>query len=371
MRRRDFLPLLAAGLAPATSSAVTPDGKPGLIFAGALQDKVLVIDEEQEKVVDRIKVQTGIPRRMFLSYDRTKIFIGTPLRTGIEVLDVRTRKITSHFVLNEPTRRVSMGGAAPDPKDQVLYTNVQVAIKHPDRFEIEKRKFAVVDLAQQKITRSVEVPMIDGRSAGGGGFRVSPDGKLLYVFGEHVWIFDTTDFKLVETIELSKPLYPGMASFFFGPRDDPSEKPGTVTGVFNSTDPVVRRSVFGLARFDLNNKNFDFTPLGPAANAGVMGLQLTPDKKTGYCVTFEGAVGNRRVEFWVFDMDSRKVLKRVEFEGPVNFGYTLSGNGKQIYVHGSAPAIQIYDAATLRLRKTIDLNEDLTTGLTILPRHAA
>jgi hypothetical protein len=88
-------------------------------------------------------------------------------------------------------------------------------------------------------------------------------------------------------------------------------------------------------------------------------------------VTFEGAVGNRRVEFWVFDMDSRKVLKRVEFEGPVNFGYTLSGNGKQIYVHGSAPAIQVYDAATLRLRKTIDLNEDLTTGLTILPRHAA
>jgi DNA-binding beta-propeller fold protein YncE len=368
--RRAFFPALTAPLLP-HARAVTPDGKPGVIHVGTIGGEILVIDEDKEQIVERIKAKTGIPRRLAPSFDRKKILIWTPLKNGIEILDLATRKISTSFVLDQNNRRVSVGGYAPDPQDKVLYASIQTAIKESDRFVIEKRKFAVIDLAQQKITKEVEIPMIDGRSAGMGGYRVSPDGKLLYVFGMHVWIFDTSDFKLVDTMELTKPQYPGVASFNFGLRDDPAEAPGTVTGVFNSTDPVVRRSVFGLARFDLNKKTFDFTPIGPAANAGVMGLQLTPDKKTGYCVTFEGQIGNRRCEFWVFEMATRKVLRRVEFDGPVNFGYTLSGTGKNLYIHGSYPVIEVWDAATLKLRNKIELNSDLCSQFIIVPKTVA
>jgi hypothetical protein len=366
--RRAFLPTLAAPILLPDARAVTPDGKPGTIYVGTIGGDVLLIDEDKEQVVDRIRAKTGIPRRLSPSFDRKKILVWTPLKNGIEILDLATRKINTSFVLDENNRRVGVGGFAPDPEDKVIYASIHAAVKESDRFVIEKRKFAVIDLAQQKITKAVEIPMIDGRSAGMGGYRVSPDGKLLYVFGMHVWIFDTSDFKLIDTMELTKPQYPGMASFNFGLRDDPTEAPGTVTGVFNSTDPVVRRSVFGLARFDLNRKIFDFTPIGPAANAGVMGLQLTPDKKTGYCVTFEGQVGNRRCEFWVFEMATRKVLSRVEFDGPVNFAYTLSGNGKNLYIHGSYPVIDVWDAATLKLRNKIELDSDLCSQFIIVPK---
>jgi DNA-binding beta-propeller fold protein YncE len=362
MNRRTFLSLLAAS---ATRAADPPED--AILFVGALQKQILVIDEAQGKVVDRIQTRTGVPRRMRLSYDRKKIYVWTPEKDGIEVVDMAARKVMASFVLNQANRRESFNGFAPDPQDHLLYGTCSTAIKQMDRFEIEKPKFAIVDLAQQKIIKTAEAPMVDGRPSVGGNYRVSPDGKFLYVFSENVRIYDTTDLKLLDTIELSKPLYPGMATIGFFFRDDPSESPGTVTGIFNSTDPVVRRSIFGIAKFDLNKRSFDFTPVGPSAS-GVGGLQLSPDKKTGYTMAYHGDVGNRRAEFWVFDMTTRKVVKRVEYEGPPQ-NFTLSGNGKQIYLTSSAPIIEVYDANTLQSKAAIEIGADMTSGPLVVPRH--
>ena len=356
--------ILAAGAARGA-------GPGPLLYAGALPAKILLIDEALEKIVDQVPLNTGVPQALRWSYDRKKIFAFTRRQSGIEVVDLASRKVTNHFVLNDGNRRVQLGNSTPDPEDRLLYATITVAVKHSDRFEIEKPRFAVIDLAQRKITRTADLPMIDGRPAGEGGLRVSPDGKFLYSFADNVRIFDTTDFKLVETIELSKPLYPGMERISMNPRDDPNEPPGTVTGIFQSTDPIVHRSIFGIARFDLTRRTFEFTPVGPVATAGMGDLRVAPDGKTGYAVAFQGAVGNRRCEFWVFDMPTRKVVRKVEFDGPVNFGYTLSGNGQQIYLHGTSPYLEIYDAATLRRRKIIELNEDLTGGILVAPRSAA
>lgn len=98
------------------------------------------------------------------------------------------------------------------------------------------------------------------------------------------------------------------------------------------------------------------------------GLQVTPDGKTGYAVAFQGEGGNRRTEWWVFDMPVRKVTRRLEFDGPINFGFRLTGNGKSIYVHGSAPVLEIWDAATLKPRKAIDVNADMTTPPLVVPK---
>jgi DNA-binding beta-propeller fold protein YncE len=362
MNRRTFVSAMAA----AAARAADP-GEDAILFIGALQNQILVIDETQNKVVDRIPMRTGVPRRMRLSYDRKKIYIWTPARDGIEVVDMASRKVTNSFLLNQGNRRESFNGFAPDPQDKLLYGSCTTAIKQIDRFQIEKPRFAIVDLAQQKIVKTVEAPMVDGRPSVGGNYRVSPDGKFLYVFSENVRIYDTADLKLLDTIELSKPLFPGMATIGFFFRDDPSESPGTVTGIFNSTDPVVRRSIFGIAKFDLNKRTFDFTPVGPSAS-GVGGLQLSPDKKIGYTIAYHGDIGNRRAEFWVFDMTTRKVTKRAEYDGPPQ-GFTLSGNGKRIYMHSSAPVIEVFDTDTLRPAGVIEIGADMTSGPLVVPKH--
>ncbi|MBI3666715.1 MAG: hypothetical protein HY236_10925 [Acidobacteria bacterium] len=366
-----LFPFLAL-LATVASAQSPPSQVPGaMLYIGTLSKNVLVLDEAQEKVVDKIPLH-GTPRGLSLSYDKKKIYVNT-WQDGIEVVDLASRKVVNHFVLDEANRKVRVKGFAPDPQDRVLYAVTAAVVKQVDRFEIEKPKFAVIDLAQQKMTKTVGYPKEEESPFGlFAGYRVSPDGKFLYVFRENVLIFDTADFKLVEKIDLSKPqpLYPGMATINLGGGDDPNEDPGILTQVFNASDPVVHNRIFGIAQVDLAKRTFDFTPVGPAAT-GMLELRLSPDRKIGYTVAFFGQHGTRRTELWVFDMAARKLVKRVEFPGRTRFNFAVSGNGRALYVYGAGPTVEIYDAATLQLQKVINLNADATTGMLVLRPRAS
>ncbi len=354
--------MAAAGFAGRARAA----GGRTMLYVGALPGKVLVLDEAEEKVVEQIPLQTGVPRGLTLSNDKKKIFVTSQTHSGIEVIDLATRRVVNHFQLDEGNRRVWFRGVAADPQDRLLYTILTTRVKQIDRFEIEKPQFAVIDLAQQKVVKTVDYPKEEATAFMGGGLRVSPDGKYLYQFRENVFIFDTSDFKLVEKIELSKPSYPGMENINLGFGDDPHDEPGMLTALFLSTDPIVHRRVFGIATFDLTKRTFEFTPVGPSTT-GMSGLRLTPDRKTGYTMAFYDSLGNRRAEFWVFDMTTRRLVKRVEYPGFPGFRFTLSGSGAAIYISGSAPLVEVYAAATLTLKKTLDVNADLTTGMLVVP----
>jgi hypothetical protein len=341
--------------------------QPGLLYVGAWQKQVLVIDEAQQKVVDKIPLTTGTPADLQISSDRKKLFVWTWDHDGIEVIDLVTRRVTNHFVLDQGNRRVLPLGLAADPQDRLLYTTTDVMVKQIDRFEREPTRFAVIDLAQQKITRSVDYPKEEENlSVLGAGHRVSPDGKYLYEFRDNVLIFDTSDFKLVDKIELANPRHPGMEMVRMQSTNYPVDDPGIMTAVFNASDPIVHRQVFGIARVDLNTRNFDFTPVGPAPKA-MMGLRVTPDGKTGYTIVQDdGPPGNRRSEFWVFDMSTRKLIKKAEFPGRSTFNFTISSGGKQIYIW-SGPSLEVYDASTLQLQKIIDVEADMTTDIVAVP----
>jgi hypothetical protein len=340
----------------------------GLLYIGSWPRQILVIDEAQQKVIDRIQLQTGTPRHLEISNDRTKLFVSSMDHDGIDVVDLATRKVISHFSLDEGNRKVRFRVFTPDPHDKLLYTIVDVAVKDIDRFDIQPAKFAVIDLAHEKITKTVDYPTKEGgRFARYAGLRVSPDGKHLYQFRENVLIFDTTDFKMEEKIELAKPQFPGMERVGVWANNDPADEPGVMQTVFNATDPVVHRPVFGIARVDLSRRNFDFTPIGPAT-VGMWGLRVTPDHKLGYTVAFlDSNPGNQRCEFWVFDMTARKLVKKVDFPARTRFDFSTSSTGKQIYIFTAGPTIEIYDADKLQLEKTINLEADVTTNLLVVP----
>ena len=240
--------------------------------------------------------------------------------------------------------------------------------KKIDRFEVGKTQFAIVDLAQKKITKFVDMP--GGEEAAGGGrggaLRFSPDGKYLYRMGSAITIYDTTDFKVVDTIELSKPQFPGMQNVNLGQQLDGLQEPGILVSLFNSSDPVVHKNIFGIARFDLDKRTFQFTPIGPAA-ASMQGLHITPDRKTGYTVTTNGTGGNKRSEFWVLDVPTGRVVRTQEFDGRARYTFGISSTGKDLYIYGAGYDIEVYDPQTLKLRNTIDLNADQTTGMIVVP----
>ena len=91
------------------------------------------------------------------SHDKKTIYVTTNDHSGVEVIDVASRKVVNKFVLNA-THRYRMNGGAPDPQGKVLYTTTTQISKLADRYEIGKPKYTIIDLTEQKISKIVDEP---------------------------------------------------------------------------------------------------------------------------------------------------------------------------------------------------------------------
>jgi DNA-binding beta-propeller fold protein YncE len=353
-----------------TLAALTSAASAGTLYMGAYPNAVLVFDEAQGKIVDRIPITTGLPSQLRLSQDRKKIFVSTLDHSGIEIIDIATRKVVDKFTLNTETKRYRMGGGAPDPEGKLIYTTTTEIDKQVDRYEVAKPKYTVIDVAQHKIARTVDIPREEENALGGGRggpFEVSPDGKYLYQFRDKVIILNTSDFKEVERIELAKPELPSMETVGFGGLlDSLNTDPSQRVTLFNSTDPIVHNRVFGIGRFDMSTRHFTFNPIGPAP-AAMAGFHVAPDKKAAYTIISNGTHGNRRCEFWAFDLGTNRIAHTAEVPCRSRFSFGLSTDGKKLYIYGAGFEIEVYDAATLKHEKTWDLNNDVTGSMIALP----
>src|SRR5690242_13259821 len=132
MRARRAVSILAALFAAAGAP------RAGTLFLGAYPDSVLVFDEGQGRIVDRIPLTTGLPMSMRLSHDRRKIYVITIDHSGVEVIDIATRKVTNHFQLNTATKQYRFYGGAPDPEGKFIYTVATEIEKQADRYEVSK-----------------------------------------------------------------------------------------------------------------------------------------------------------------------------------------------------------------------------------------
>src|SRR5271166_4185193 len=97
------------------------------------------------------------------------------------------------------------------------------------------------------------------------------------------------------------------------------------------------------------------------------GLQVAPDKRNAYTVVANGLHGNKRCEFWAFDLATDGITQRAEFPCRSRFSFGMSSDGKKLYIYGAGFEIEVYDAATLKYERTWDLNNDVTFGMAVLP----
>lgn len=356
---------------PAPAADATSASANGFAYIGTLDKKLLVIDEDKEEVVAEIPLG-GIARTTALSADQNKLHIITT-QMAVETVDLRQRKMISHFSLaDEKSRpripRTNGPSIAVDPSGRYLYATMRVVVRESDYYRIEPAQFVVIDLDQKRISKTFNFPKDMDQGFGfGATYKVSADGKLLYVFQDDVLVYDLAEFKQIDRIELSKPEFPGAAPFHLNPAEDPNDDGKTVTSVFAAVDPIVHKATLGLATLDLASHKAEFSPVGPALP--MMGFMISPDKKRGFSVMYEGAGANRRVEWWVWDIPGHKVIKKQEFEGRPTFRFSMSGDGKKLYLYGAGSTLEVFDAETLKSRKLIFLNRDTTTNMVTLARR--
>ena len=344
----------------------------GMVFLPAYPAGVVVFDESKGTVVEKIPLSTGIPMSIRLSQDHKRIYVTTVDHNGIEVIDVATRKIINHFQLNTPTKQYRFTGGVADPSNKLFYAITTEIDKSIDRFSVSKPKYTIIDLEQQKVVKTFDILPQDEKVNGGPGFgrgnlEVSPDGKYIYQFRDSVVVMNAADFSVVERIELAKPDLPGLEGVRFGADLDSLSQDGQHISVFNAEDPYVHNKIFGIGRFDLSTRKVQFDPIGPAP-AAMSGLQVSADRKNGFVAVSNMAQGNKRCEFWSFDMAALKIKQTQEFACRARFTFGISLDGKKLYIYGAGFEVDVYDAATLKFEKTYDLNSDITYGgMVIVP----
>ena len=368
------------------STAMAALGASGpFMYIGTLDKKLLVIDEDKEEVVDTISLG-GIPRTTVLSGDRKKLHIFTT-QMLLETVDLESRKLVSSFSLADPRSRPRMQASAPDrlllggggnarysglavdPTGRFLYTTMKLVIKDIDEYRIEPPQFIAIDLQDKKIAKSWPFPKEMDQGFGfNATYKVSPDGKLLYVFQDDILVFDLNTFKQVDKMELAQPPYPGASPYRLAANEDSMDDPNTVTSVFTSVDSVVHKGTLGMASINLNSRKVDYFPIGPLLP--MMGFQLSPDHKRGYSVMPKIGIGaNRETEWWKWDIPSHTVVKKKAFESRPTFRFSVGGDGRKLYLYGAGSSLEVWDADTLESRKLLFLNKDTTTNLVTIARR--
>jgi DNA-binding beta-propeller fold protein YncE len=121
-------------------------------------------------------------------------------------------------------------------------------------------------------------------------------------------------------------------------------------------DPVNNRSLIGIARARLSEKEIDFFTVGPSEP--LRGFALAPNGEKAYALY--QTIGE--YEFWEFDLVAQTLARRVPFAGRARMGLDVSADGTKLYVHVAGNTIDVYDAETYALLRTVEFDEDMTLG---------
>jgi DNA-binding beta-propeller fold protein YncE len=337
---------------PGTGAAGT-----GTIYVSTYKRSIAVLDEATEKITREIPVSIGIPVGLTLSDDWSRMYVRDATFEKVEILDRLKGTSLGTFTLTEGRTKTRIWGLRPDPQDKYLILTTKKYTLETDHWVIGPPTLVQYDLAEKKITRTIPWPK--GEEREGVGVLFSPDGKLMYMFGEDILIYETETFTEVDRWEVSRPIEPGAGVVSIGGLNPMSDVPGFFTGFFTMQDALQNRRIMGLARIELAAKKIDFHPIGPARG---LGFAVSPDRKRGYGLlqTIE------EYELWTFDLESYRVMSRTPFRGRPRMGLRVSSNGNVLYIHTAGNTIDLYDAASFKLLRTITLDGDMT-GFTLVP----
>jgi hypothetical protein len=356
---------------------------PHLAYIGTLDHKLLIIDEDQDAVVGEIQLG-GTPRTVALSADQKHLYI-INTRMTIEIVDLATRKVTGTIDLTDEHTQARVtavarnwfngegaqgrfSGIAVDPNGRYLYSTLRMIRKDKNEYHLDPPKFVVIDLNSKAVAKTFDFPREYDTGFGfRATFKVSPDGKYLYVFDDDIMIMDLSSFTIVDRIPLAKPPYPGASPYRLTAGDDPYDGATSVTSLFVSVDPIVHKGTLGLASLDMTTRKVTYTPIG--ADLPMIGFMVAPGKRLAYSVMYTGAAGNRTTEWWTWDLQTHRVINRAPLESRTTFSFGISGDGTKLYLYGSGSTLEIFNAQTLKSEKLLFLNKDLTTRIVTLARE--
>jgi len=292
---------------------------------------IQVIDGDTDTIVADIPIK-GATRDASLSADRKFLFVSTNRHLVHKVDLGENRVVATLDMSNDGWDRV-MFGLVVDADGKTAYGAFMSRKTDKGDVVVGKPVVAQFDLATGKLLRSVDVPW-------GVAHLVSVrGGKTLYAFGQDLYKIDTTgaDLKLVETVPMFDK---GMNILPFW---DYAFDNGGVASMNYYTPKYM-----GLLLVDQASGAIDDVVLkgDPAMAYSVV---LSPDRKKAYAVMDD---------LTVIDLAKKTYVASVPIKEGTCYGVNVSADGKKVYVGGGGSTLTVYDAATLKPLKVLQMASD-------------
>jgi hypothetical protein len=366
MTRRLPVLVVLVVLAAVVAAAQSPLAGTGTIFVGSYSGHLTAVDEATG-TFSKIPLTTGPPFVVRLSPDRSRFYVQSANQERFEVVDVARRQSVDTFTLSDARRHVRALAFEVDPTHRTMVIVARPATKLVDRWEIGAPEIILYDLVAHQVSRTVPWPLDPEPSYYGVALRFSPDGKLLYVFGQEVTIFDVATMAQVDSWDLSLPMDAALSRLEAGPQDDSADRPGFVTALFTTQDALMKRKTLSVGLVDLAAKTVDVFPLGPVPDADGLAFTVAPGRKVANVLV--ATIG--RHELWTIDMEARRVTRRVEVPTRTRMQMRTSSNGL-LYLYEAGRTIEVFSADAATRLRTIELDSDMMYGtFTIVPASSS
>jgi hypothetical protein len=328
-------------------------------YLGTYTDELLVWDEASEQIVDRIQMRNRIPRNITVSESKDRLYVTEATAQTVEIVDIARGEVIDDFTLSEDSITVRIEDFAVHPSNDRVILSIMRYVAHVDRYSVDGPFVVEYDLRAKEVTDTVPLP--DDVDPGDVNFRYAPDGETLYLFADEIIAVNAESYEEIDRWDLSRPIEPGLGTSNFNTNSGTYDEPGVATSLFRMTDPAQNRRLLGIARVRLAERDVDFFTLGTNENVG--NFQLAPGGTRAYGLLSQ--IG--RYEFWEFDIAGRRVVRRQSFAGRPRMGLRVSADGTKLYVYVAGPTIDVYDAATFQLLRTVTFDEDMAMGVAVIP----
>lgn len=336
-----------------SAAAPTPSAGTGTIYVGSYSGHITAVDEATG-TFSKIPLKTGAPYVVRLSPDRSRFYVQSANQEKFEVVDARKRVSIDSFTLSDARRHVRPVAFEADPQHRTLVMVARTATKLADRWEIGPMEFVLYDLAEHKVLRTVPWTIDPEPSYYSVALRFSPDGTLLYVFGDQISIYDVATMTVVDTWDLSLPVEPALGRFDPGPWDDSADPQGRVTGLFTVNDTLMQRKSLAVAQIDLAKKSVDVFPVGPVPKADGLSFTVAPDHEHASILVAQ--IG--RHQLWTVDLRARRITRQIDVPTRTRMQMRMSSGGL-MYLYEAGRTIEVFSADASTKLRTIELDSDM------------
>jgi DNA-binding beta-propeller fold protein YncE len=326
-RLHALLPALAVALALAAPGTAQARDRFYYMGYGVIQ----VIDGDTDAIVADIPIK-GATREASLGADRKFLWVSTNRHLVHKVDLAENRVVATVDVSNAGWDRV-MFGFVVNADGRTGYGGFMSRRTDKGDVVIGKPVVAQVDLGTGELLRSVEVPW-------GVAHLVSVQGgRTIYAFGQDLYKIDTTgaELRVSETVPMFDK---GMNILPFW---DYAFDNGGVASMNYYTEKHM-----GLLLVDQQSGAVNDVVLKgePALAYSVV---LAPDRKKAYAVMDD---------LTVIDLVKKTYAASVPVNEGTSYGVNVSSDGKKVYVAGGGSTLTVYDAATLRPLKVLQMASD-------------